>query len=124
MSEQEKQKERDDALLRDIARVVNSHGLDSKYNTPDRDIAVDVIAYLSGYGARKVGARIKRYREAANLSRDNVLQMTGMSLIRQSYIETGARKLDVEGLAEYSRALQASTDSLLGIPLMNVTLKR
>lgn len=123
MSKQEEQKERDDALLRDIAHVVNSHGLDCKYNTPDRDIAVDIIAYLGGYGARKVGARIKRYREATNLSRDDVLKMTGISLIRQSYIESGARKLAVEDLAEYSRALQASTDSLLGIPL-NVTLER
>ncbi len=61
-----------------------------------------------------IGKRIRKYRRARNLSQEKLAEMVYISPVHMSHIETGSTKLSLQVFVDLARALEVSTDDLLG----------
>ena len=62
---------------------------------------------------REIGTRIRRQREAAGLTQEQLGEVCDLSTSFIGHIERGSRKLSVESLYKLSSALHVSVDYLL-----------
>ncbi|MBI2195635.1 MAG: helix-turn-helix transcriptional regulator [Candidatus Levybacteria bacterium] len=62
---------------------------------------------------RLIGERIRKAREVAGLTQDELGKKTGFSAMGISYLEKGQRKLKIEDLETIARALNISPSYLL-----------
>ena len=68
---------------------------------------------------KKIGKRIKQYREAAGLSQERLAEATGLSTNFISYIERGARQPSLDNFIRIANAINISADLLLADVLEN-----
>lgn len=67
----------------------------------------------------EIGARIRKYREAANMSQKEFADKIGVSNSRVSNWEQGINRPDVDILSSICRTLSVSPSELLDIPLVS-----
>ena len=63
--------------------------------------------------AKAVGARIKKAREAASLTQEQLAEMVGLSSSHISVVERGVKAPRLETFVEIANALGVTADSLL-----------
>ena len=62
-----------------------------------------------------IGRRIRRQRIKLKLTQEQLAEMAQISLSFMGHIERGTRALSVDTLCRIARALNCSTDALLGL---------
>jgi transcriptional regulator with XRE-family HTH domain len=67
--------------------------------------------------AYEIGARIRQYRESANLTQKQLADQIGVTNSRVSNWEQGVNRPDVDMLADICRALNVSPSQLLDVRL-------
>ena len=65
---------------------------------------------LDYYG---IGQKIRKFRNAQNLSQERLAEKIGISTVHMSHIETGNTKLSLAVFVNIATALQVSADDLL-----------
>ena len=72
----------------------------------------------------KIGKRIKKYRDAAKMTQQELAEATNYSIQHISHIENGQTKLSLKCLLSIASALQISVDQLVctDVPSSSVVL--
>lgn len=73
---------------------------------------------------KMLGARIRAYRKALNMTQEELAEKAEISLSFLGHLERGARQPSLETLVTLANALGASTDSLLQDSLGDQSLQR
>lgn len=69
--------------------------------------------------ARRLGERVRGLRKARGLTLKEVASLSGLTLSRLGYVETGERELTVGALVRLARALGVGVNDLVGEPSPN-----
>lgn len=62
----------------------------------------------------KIGQQIRKLRKAHGLSQEELAEKVNISITHMSHIETGNTKLSLPVFLDIAKALEVSTDDLLG----------
>ncbi|MBI4649999.1 DUF4065 domain-containing protein [Candidatus Desantisbacteria bacterium] len=74
---------------------------------------------------KKIGLKIKKLRESAELSQEQLSELLTINRISLSQIENGDRKISAEEIAKFSKIFNISTDVLLDLKQdINVILEK
>lgn len=71
---------------------------------------------------KKIGMRIKTLRNNCNMTQEKLAEKTGLSLSHICNLENGHSKMSVESLITIADTLSVSTDAILLVKSLTVTM--